>query len=298
MVKTYVLRGDGPFYLGAPQEDEVTRSYEEPAKLKPFLFFDLKSSRDVVGDSASRSNIEEARLCLQLIELIIYEASKVGAVVGSIGVITPYQEQLSELYRLFEGASLLPRNSRPGSTEREKPTTSKAVISQAEEEEEEGEIQENDGCDHLYGDLRAAETLRFYDIELNTVDAFQGREKDIIVISCVRSNDMGNIGFLSDTRRMNVALTRARYGLFVIGNAATLRQNEHWSGLIDHAQSENSLVSIDSSASDILQSLGGGNSTMESRSTLTFSSSSNRGAKRKHQDIAANSPAKEDILIV
>ena len=56
------------------------------------------------------------------------------------------------------------------------------------------------------------------DVEINTVDGFQGREKDIIIMSCVRSNDNGTIGFLSDRRRMNVAITRAKYGLYIIGS--------------------------------------------------------------------------------
>ena len=73
-----------------------------------------------------------------------------------------------------------------------------------------------------------------HDLEIDTVDGFQGREKEAVVISLVRSNATGEIGFLSDTRRMNVALTRARRKLIVIGDSATLANNEFYKSMLDY----------------------------------------------------------------
>lgn len=78
-------------------------------------------------------------------------------------------------------------------------------------------------------------------IEVNTVDAFQGREKDIIIFNCVRSNDAPTLksalGFLIDERRLNVAITRPKFFLFVVGNARTLSQSEVWKNMIEYCRS-------------------------------------------------------------
>ena len=71
-------------------------------------------------------------------------------------------------------------------------------------------------------------------ISVNTVDGFQGQERDIIIISLVRSNENGQIGFLSDLRRMNVAMTRARMKLIIFGDKATLQHHAFYRKLIQY----------------------------------------------------------------
>ena len=78
------------------------------------------------------------------------------------------------------------------------------------------------------------EQLPIDGLEIDTVDGFQGREKEAVIISLVRSNAKGEIGFLADTRRMNVALTRARRKLIVIGDSATIGGHPFYDRLIDH----------------------------------------------------------------
>ena len=73
-------------------------------------------------------------------------------------------------------------------------------------------------------------------LEVDTVDGFQGREKDAVVVSLVRSNEAGEVGFLSDVRRMNVALTRARKKLVVIGDGATVCRHPFYEAFLRHAE--------------------------------------------------------------
>lgn len=80
-------------------------------------------------------------------------------------------------------------------------------------------------------------------ITINTVDSFQGQERDIVYISMARSNPENVIGFLSDIRRMNVAMTRARKKLVVIGDSATLSQHHFYADFISYAQEKNAYQS-------------------------------------------------------
>lgn len=86
--------------------------------------------------------------------------------------------------------------------------------------------------------------LRIDELEVDTVDGFQGREKEAVVLTLVRSNAMGEIGFLADTRRTNVALTRARRALRVIGDSSTLGGNPFYGQLFDYFQQSNAYRTV------------------------------------------------------
>ena len=76
-------------------------------------------------------------------------------------------------------------------------------------------------------------------ISVNTVDGFQGQERDVVLISLVRSNDEGQIGFLRDLRRMNVAMTRARMKLIILGNKDTMTKHPFYKKLWEYVESLN-----------------------------------------------------------
>ena len=92
---------------------------------------------------------------------------------------------------------------------------------------------------HHFGPLKSTE---YAEVEVSSVDAFQGREKEYIVVSCVRSNEKQGIGFLNDPRRLNVALTRAKRGLIVLGNPRVLAKRPLWNDLLCHFRERGLLV--------------------------------------------------------
>jgi len=90
-------------------------------------------------------------------------------------------------------------------------------------------------------------------ISVDTVDGFQGQERDVIFISMVRGNDEGRIGFLSDLRRMNVAITRARMKLVVFGDANTLSHTEFYRRFIEHVDECGKRVSLRSDGEEVAE---------------------------------------------
>ncbi len=103
--------------------------------------------------------------------------------------------------------------------------------------------------------IKSEENTLFCEVEVNSVDSFQGREKDIVIFSTVRSSYEGieeelvqSIGFLRDKRRMNVGLSRARVGLIIIGDMNRLtkaKQGEKWKFLIDYCKQKNRCFRVD-----------------------------------------------------
>ena len=75
---------------------------------------------------------------------------------------------------------------------------------------------------------------------VNTIDSFQGQERDVILISLVRNNQHNEIGFLKDYRRMNVAMTRAKKKLIIIGDSTTIGQDQFYAKLLDHIEQNGS----------------------------------------------------------
>lgn len=101
---------------------------------------------------------------------------------------------------------------------------------------------------YLRAKIRSNAALRPFRslLTVNTVDGFQGQERDVIFISLVRANEKGEIGFLRDLRRMNVAITRAKMKLIILGDAPTLKRHTFYKRLLEYITAQNQTEYTDS----------------------------------------------------
>lgn len=167
------------FYSGILQDgsnvmsQQYTKSWHN--LIRPVEFYDIRvGSEDQVGSSLFHEI--QAVVVRRILALIRKETSAV-----SIGIISPYKQQISILSHLSSHS----------------PT---------------------------------------FRVKVCTIDGFQGQECDIIILTTVRSNRAGNIGFLSDLRRLNVAITRSRYSIIVVGDRLTLSSNSSWKSYMDYIE--------------------------------------------------------------
>lgn len=212
-----------PIYGSRLKNHSSVVDYEDVKGVKGnVFFFDHKAQEVSYGDdTGSKKNVEEARLVVQLCSYLL----KQGYSHKQITVLTMYSGQVSEIQKLLEKA---------------------VVVTTPSLSPDEGSRSSTSSCEPAGSKASLYPTV-------TSVDNFQGEECDIVILSLVRSNTLqskgddgrstpGKIGFLKIENRVCVALSRARMGLYIFGNAELLRsKSKIWSEVIDILQETKSL---------------------------------------------------------
>jgi len=139
-----------------------------------------------------------------------------------------------------------PEHQRAGSHSRENPREAELVTRLTTALVEAGVVPEEIAVIAPYEDQvdRLEQQIDIEGVEVDTVDGFQGREKEVVLVSLVRSNDQGEIGFLDEPRRFNVAVTRARRKAVVVGDASTVATGDVFDAFLRYAEEEGRIVQL------------------------------------------------------
>ena len=241
---------DGPPILAM-----AGRAYQSDAWFGPFRFFDLQQSRETkggVGGGMSLRNKGEATLVALLCKELFRKYSSNGELRRKVCVLTPYRQQRTEIINVLQrefGHHAI-RSEIPDGR---KPPPVGSVAACGSESSDSGRKSPDIGSSIRGADSgRQSQNLGVERgvadsglIDVMTVDACQGQERDIVILSCVRANHRGAVGFVNDVRRMNVAITRAKHCLLVVGNAAALQVSEPWKAFITHAKQRRCVTVLD-----------------------------------------------------
>ena len=194
---------DRPPALGLPWPSKTTGQYGRI----PMAFVEIDGQERRAPDGLSILNEAEARAAVAVVEILLAASPRDTLVdgmlsvrsPGDIGVIAPYAAQVRRLRELWASSPAYINSAADFSATSDKPGWDVDAEARAERE-----------------------------LEVHSVDGFQGREKEVIVLCTVRANSGGSLGFVADDRRLNVAVTRAKRGLVVLGNRATLSSDKTW----------------------------------------------------------------------
>lgn len=229
----------------------------ERFSLKPLFLYDLTRSRHEVDDASSSSNSEEASFiqyfCQHLISHLAYESRAESAAddeddddddstTTSSAISTDDIEDDDQSSTTPSAVDAeVPDEQRNGSHFRPIPNDDPLSI----------QVQQRIAVITPYkAQIRLLRQYLPPYIEVMTADSSQGKEKDIVIISCVRSGD--SIGFLNDSHRMNVMLTRSKNALYIVGNLTQLSlQDPNWQALLNHARAKRLVVNVDQSRPDL-----------------------------------------------
>ncbi|KAI9431019.1 hypothetical protein H4582DRAFT_1823204 [Lactarius indigo] len=203
------------------EDNDVVRSYPAVQGMeKNVVFFSHDNQENTEDDSASKHNMFEVAMIRDLVLYFLKQGSYNGA--GDIAVLCAYLGQLQKVRTALEDLEI--------------------AVSVDERDEEQLERTGLAGGDDIgFAQVQVAQHIR-----IGTVDTFQGQEAKIVIISLVRNSgafEEGNasIGFLKSSNRINVALSRAKHGLYIFGNASNLRKNETWRTVLDEMEKEDQL---------------------------------------------------------
>ncbi|CAL6335351.1 unnamed protein product [Bathycoccus prasinos] len=174
-----------------PSERVAPNGVNWPSKLVPLAFVEVKGEEMRAPDGNSIFNVQEAEECVRVVQKLLLSGDVKNA--GDIGIIAPYAAQVRAI-----------------SEEWNRKVTSDVKLKNTS-------IVEADNPESAKDEL-----------EIRSVDGFQGREKEVIVLCTVRNNRQNQLGFVADPRRLNVAITRAKRGLIVLGHRDTLSTDQLW----------------------------------------------------------------------
>lgn len=218
--------------------ETVTKNKQSLVTLPPFLqdfgmlplMFVNNSSSFESKTGNSFVNRGEASLVVSFLENL-YRVMKKNQKFLTIAIISPYKAQVQLFYDLLSQSSSLRDTVALSNTKKSNGSSLRNILQV--------------GTD-IFGSKTSTSVSLLGDngssssnlIEVNSIDGFQGREKDIVIFSSVRSSDTqhSSIGFLNDLRRLNVAITRSKKALLLFGNSTTLSKNQIWNSLIQSIQ--------------------------------------------------------------